>query len=67
MEGPSSSPHDEQRGLIPRAVEQIFAHCEALLAKGWQYTLEVMFLEIYNEGTVIVLGRDHVLRNLQQR
>ncbi len=44
MEGPSSDAQDENRGMIPRAVEQIFAHCSALEAKGWRYQLEVMFL-----------------------
>jgi kinesin family protein C1 len=48
MEGPSSDAHDENRGMIPRAVEQIFAHCSALEAKGWRYNLEVMFLGTSN-------------------
>jgi kinesin family protein C1 len=39
----------EQRGMIPRAVEQIFISAEALKEKGWEYEMEAMFIEIYNE------------------
>ncbi|XP_043240189.1 kinesin-like protein KIFC1 [Amphibalanus amphitrite] len=40
---------DELQGVIPRAVSQIFDACAALKEKGWSYTLEASFLEIYNE------------------
>eukprot|EP01113_Clastostelium_recurvatum_P043143 TRINITY_DN7088_c0_g1_i4.p1 TRINITY_DN7088_c0_g1~~TRINITY_DN7088_c0_g1_i4.p1 ORF type:complete len:687 (-),score=208.63 TRINITY_DN7088_c0_g1_i4:86-1921(-) len=40
---------DEQRGMIPRTVEQIFASARALEAKGWTYEMDAFFLEIYNE------------------
>lgn len=56
MEGPSTNPDDELRGMIPRAVEQIFQHCESLKCKGWNFNLEAMFLEIYNENIVDLLG-----------
>ncbi len=36
--------------MIPRAVEQIFAYCTALESKGWRYTLDAMYLEIFNES-----------------
>ena len=37
-------------GMIPRAVEQIYTSATALEAKGWVYTIEGSFLEIYNEN-----------------
>ncbi|KAI8616798.1 P-loop containing nucleoside triphosphate hydrolase protein [Chytriomyces sp. MP71] len=39
----------EQMGVIPRAVSQIFAASALLAQKGWSYTFEASFLEIYNE------------------
>eukprot|EP00158_Paraphelidium_tribonemae_P008971 Partr_v1_DN28738_c2_g1_i2_m62156 putative kinesin-like protein len=50
MEGPSSSlDNDEQMGMIPRGVLQIWHHTEQLKAKGWTYSMEGSFVEIYNE------------------
>lgn len=37
------------RGLIPRSIEQIGAHKNQLEKDGWTFSLEVSFLEIYNE------------------
>ncbi|KAL6071666.1 kinesin-like nuclear fusion protein [Balamuthia mandrillaris] len=39
----------EKRGMIPRTVEQIFETTRYLQEKGWEYTMEAAFLEIYNE------------------
>ncbi|KAL9269046.1 Kinesin-like protein [Drosera capensis] len=39
----------EEKGLIPRSVEQIFETREALWSQGWKYDLQVSMLEIYNE------------------
>jgi kinesin family protein C1 len=44
MEGNSENP-----GMIPRAVMQIFDTAQGLKSKGWTYTFEAYFLEIYNE------------------
>ncbi|ETO34132.1 hypothetical protein RFI_02962 [Reticulomyxa filosa] len=49
MEGPSLNYDDNNRGMIPRAVEQIFYHAETLASKGWKYQFFATFLEIYNE------------------
>jgi kinesin family protein C1 len=56
MEGPeefSSLDNDplnsSQMGMIPRAVYQIFQSCKDLKEKGWTYTFQAMFLEVYNE------------------
>lgn len=63
MEGPpglkfdSVDSHlDERRGIIPRAVEQIFASLTAFQSKGWAYTCKAMFVEIYNDTICDLLG-----------
>lgn len=48
MLGDPSKP--EGRGIIPRAVEKIFEASNVLKAKGWTYTLEASYVEIYNES-----------------
>ncbi|TPX32890.1 hypothetical protein SmJEL517_g04096 [Synchytrium microbalum] len=51
MEGPDNCLEDEKSmGMIPRAVLQIFECAEKLKEKGWTYTMEAQFLEIYNES-----------------
>ncbi|XP_029023608.1 kinesin-like protein KIFC1 isoform X2 [Betta splendens] len=40
---------DEARGVIPRAVQQIFKAAEKLGAQGWEFTFTASFVEIYNE------------------
>ncbi|XP_062867493.1 kinesin-like protein KIFC1 isoform X2 [Trichomycterus rosablanca] len=40
---------DEMRGVIPRAVDQIFKSAKVLAEQGWQYTFTASFVEIYNE------------------
>uniref|UniRef100_A0AAQ4S7P6 Kinesin-like protein n=1 Tax=Gasterosteus aculeatus aculeatus TaxID=481459 RepID=A0AAQ4S7P6_GASAC len=42
--------YDECRGVIPRAVKQIFRAAEKLGAQGWEFTFTASFVEIYNEG-----------------
>ncbi|ODQ53843.1 kinesin-domain-containing protein [Saitoella complicata NRRL Y-17804] len=44
-------------GMIPRAVHQIYSTAEALRNKGWTYTMEGQFLEIYNETINDLLGK----------
>uniref|UniRef100_A0A7N6BSS9 Kinesin-like protein n=1 Tax=Anabas testudineus TaxID=64144 RepID=A0A7N6BSS9_ANATE len=40
---------DEARGVIPRAVQQIFRAAEKLGSQGWEFTFTASFVEIYNE------------------
>ncbi|XP_028254430.1 kinesin-like protein KIFC1 [Parambassis ranga] len=40
---------DETRGVIPRAVQQIFKAAAKLEAQGWEFTFTASFVEIYNE------------------
>lgn len=47
MEGPDSV--GEHRGMIPRAMEQIFETAAELELQGWSYTFTASIIEIYNE------------------
>jgi len=65
MEGPPRSMEnaiygmkDENRGMIPRTVEQIFTSAKSLEQKGWFYEMEACFLEIYNETIRDLLSKD---------
>nr|QDD67327.1 kinesin protein KIFC1 [Larimichthys polyactis] len=40
---------DKTRGVIPRAVQQIFRAAEKLATQGWEFTFTASFVEIYNE------------------
>lgn len=37
------------RGIIPRAIQQVGMYKLQLEEKGWEYSMEVSFIEIYNE------------------
>jgi len=39
----------EQRGIIPRSIEKIGQYREQMKEKGWEYTMSVTFIEVYNE------------------
>lgn len=41
---------DDMRGVIPRAVQQIFRAGAKLQAQGWEFTFTASFVEIYNES-----------------
>lgn len=41
--------YDDVRGVIPRAVQQIFRASEKLASQGWEFTFTASFVEIYNE------------------
>ncbi|GLD93426.1 hypothetical protein PINS_up002018 [Pythium insidiosum] len=43
------SGNGQMRGIIPRAIEKVLSECRLLMNQGWQYKLQVSFLEIYNE------------------
>ncbi|KAJ3987784.1 P-loop containing nucleoside triphosphate hydrolase protein [Lentinula detonsa] len=54
MEGGAT---DATKGMIPRAVDQVFRVAEDLRSKGWEYQMEGQFLEIYNETINDLLGK----------
>lgn len=39
----------QDRGMIPRAMDQIFASSAAMEAQGWSFDMKASMLEIYNE------------------
>ncbi|KAI9376059.1 P-loop containing nucleoside triphosphate hydrolase protein [Aspergillus egyptiacus] len=44
-------------GMIPRAVHQIYETATSLEDKGWRYTMEGNFVEVYNENLNDLLGK----------
>eukprot|EP01104_Vermistella_antarctica_P018339 TRINITY_DN6749_c0_g1_i1.p1 TRINITY_DN6749_c0_g1~~TRINITY_DN6749_c0_g1_i1.p1 ORF type:complete len:759 (-),score=201.95 TRINITY_DN6749_c0_g1_i1:33-2258(-) len=69
MEGPESKYlNDDTKGMIPRAVEQIFQYAKDLRELGWEYKMEAIFLEIYNENIRDLLAskqREDVSHNIK--
>lgn len=43
------SGNGSMRGVIPRAMEQVGVYKKQLEEKGWEYQMDVSFVEIYNE------------------
>lgn len=61
-------------GMIPRAVHQIYETAQGLEDKGWRYTMEGNFVEVYNENLNDLLGnsdeldkKKHEIRHDMQR
>lgn len=46
-----------QDGMIPRTILQIYDTAKSLEDKGWKYTMEGNFVEVYNENLNDLLGR----------
>ncbi|KAJ9618255.1 kinesin-like nuclear fusion protein [Taxawa tesnikishii (nom. ined.)] len=44
-------------GMIPRTVTQIYETAKSLEEKGWKYTMEGSFIEVYNETLNDLLGK----------
>lgn len=44
-------------GMIPRAVRQIYDTAKSLEEKGWTYSMEGSFIEVYNENLNDLLGK----------
>ena len=55
MQGPEV-PTNETVGMIPRAIDLIFDQVPLLESKQWSFTLEVMYVEIYNEQINDLIG-----------
>ncbi|KAF2497561.1 carboxy-terminal kinesin 2 [Lophium mytilinum] len=48
-------------GMIPRAVQQIYAEATRLEEKGWKYRMDGSFVEVYNENINDLLGKSEDL------
>lgn len=48
---------EEDEGIIPRAVRQVFASAAAATAQGWRYEMKAAMLEIYNEEIRDLIGK----------
>jgi kinesin family protein C1 len=47
------------RGIIPRAIQQVGMYKLQLEEKGWEYSMEVSFIEIYNETIRVSVNMNH--------
>ncbi len=54
------SGNGQMRGIIPRAIEQVGMYKNELEKDGWQYSMQVSFVEIYKE-TIRDLLRDEAI------
>lgn len=45
-------------GMIPRALRQIYTTSKELEERGWHYTMQGSFVEVYNEELRDLLGKD---------
>lgn len=61
-------------GMIPRATHQIYETATNLKEKGWEYTMEGSFIEVYNEDIHDLLGnskdfdkKKHEIRHDEQK
>ncbi|OQS05026.1 kinesin [Thraustotheca clavata] len=52
----------EMRGIIPRSMNLIMGCCSTLMEQGWEYSLEVTYMEIYNETIRDLLGDDTIVK-----
>lgn len=57
-----SHPND---GIIPLSINKIFEDIEGLKSKGWKYSVEGQFIEIYNETLIDLLSEDGSNRKLE--
>ena len=50
MEGFTYSPNDSERGLVPRAVEEIFNNIENFSNSNTKFIIRASYLQLYNEN-----------------
>ena len=53
-------------GMIPRALRMIYANTKELEERGWKYTMEGSFVEVYNENLNDLLGRHEIRHDMQR-
>jgi len=47
---------EEQVGMIPRAVEQVFRIAGEMKSRGWEYAIEGEFLEIVRQRMTLLFN-----------
>lgn len=53
----SGKRHGEERGIIPRSVEELLRNAHTLQSQGWEVELSVSIVEIYNEDIRDLLAK----------
>ncbi|KAL3651907.1 hypothetical protein CASFOL_004909 [Castilleja foliolosa] len=53
----------DQKGLIPRSLQQVFETRQILEAQGWKYEMQVSMLEIYNKTNGMYLTWKNIIRS----
>ncbi|CAM9384876.1 unnamed protein product [Ascophyllum nodosum] len=53
------------RGIIPRAMEQVGKYKSKLETQGWEYDMQVSFLEIYNEQIRDLLRDESCVKDIK--
>ena len=56
----------EARGIIPRAIEQIFGHISRHVSPRKQYLVRASYLQIYNESISDLLKSDRVNLSIRE-
>lgn len=61
-------PGNDQKGIIPRSLEQIFKTSRFLESQGWNYSMQASMLEIYNETIrdLLAPGRSNSFESSKQ-
>lgn len=54
MEGFNQNGNVENRGIIPRAIEQIFSHIQKYASPRMRFLVRASYLQIYNEQVSMI-------------
>ena len=66
MEGFKYNTSDPQRGMIPRAVEEIFHYIESADSSDSKFMVRVSYVQIYNENISDLLKTDRVSLQIRE-
>eukprot|EP01124_Arcella_intermedia_P002867 TRINITY_DN1156_c0_g2_i2.p1 TRINITY_DN1156_c0_g2~~TRINITY_DN1156_c0_g2_i2.p1 ORF type:complete len:775 (+),score=212.03 TRINITY_DN1156_c0_g2_i2:34-2358(+) len=67
MEGSEDVEDEETRGMISRAVTQIFDSSSRLTSQGWRYKMVASFMEVYNDVIRDLLAKDFKSKVLEAK
>ena len=66
MEGLKFDLSDDQRGMIPRSVEEIFSHIESSNSSNMKFMVRVSYVQIYNEVISDLLKSDRTSLHIRE-